>query len=287
MKNGKLKAVRKHKRPSEETHPEAFQKYLDLFYTRPDIPYPTDDDFENFGKSDYFVMKIESTYNPPKFPGGFFCVETNEENLRRAKESMARKRKQQAERRSKILNEDESNVLREKRSMSLTTENELRGAVEEKLRPRAHPLSASTTYLERLKILKEMRKGLYRELDDSPARQPRKDFEFAVEKLERFEAESSPSVYPHNSHVTRNVSRKVIRRLEQIPTNDDYLTKRDVLPVAPDGYIPNSVVVALYAELRRKTEQPIQMYKPIPLNDNQLAELKKYQKVSSLKNKGN
>ena len=56
--------------------------------------------------------------------------------------------------------------------------------------------------------------------------------------------------YPSNENATRAANRKIIHRMEQ--TTNAHAPNHEALPVAPDGFIPNSVVVALYRELRRE-----------------------------------
>ena len=100
-----------------------------------------------------------------------------------------------------------------------------------------------------------------------------KEFGFCDERLEQIEV-SAAGEYPRNENTKRTVNKQIVRRLEQ--NQHAHIPKYDGLPVAPDGFIPNSVVVALYRELRRETGRDsvnTDKWKPKELTEEQLAEI--------------
>ena len=122
-------------------------------------------------------------------------------------------------------------------------------------------LSASTSYGERLRALKKSRQ--------------QKDFRFCSDKLEKIDAGDTTD-YPQNENATRAVNKQIVARLEQ--TVNAHAPNHESLPVAPDGFIPNSIVAALYRELRRESsenEKFTDKWKPRELTEEQMAEIEK------------
>lgn len=130
-------------------------------------------------------------------------------------------------------------------------------------------LSASTSYVERLRALKKSRQ--------------QNDFRFCSDKLEKIDAGDTTD-YPQNENATRAVNKQIVARLEQ--TVNAHAPNHKSLPMAPDGFIPNSIVAALYRELRRESndnEKFTDKWKPRELTEEQMAEIEKLNlKVSCL-----
>lgn len=267
LRDGKLKATHKHRtsKVMRAVKKEAFQRYLSLFYNRPDIVYPADDLAEEDGEDEPFAVKMDYSYQPPILDEGFFGIQSSLANVKKVKASLRKKREAAVERKkeaARILAGEPK--ARESRSLSITAStvvDEFNKREETRNRP---TLSASTTYVERLKAMKKERgeRG--------------EGFRFCAEKLEQIEACASTE-YPKNENSTRAVNKQIIARLEQ--TANAHAPKQDMLPVAPDGFIPNSVVAALYRELRRESDQSNKTrifsskWAPRQLTEDQLGEI--------------
>ena len=87
--------------------------------------------------------------------------------------------------------------------------------------------------------------------------------------------------FPHNFETLRNLNKKVAEDAERRQKSFNQSRKEmGMLPVAPDGYLPNSIIVALYKELK-KEEKPVEEetdWKPKGLTQQQLEELEEYNK---------
>lgn len=99
-----------------------------------------------------------------------------------------------------------------------------------------------------------------------------------------------PGGYPYPTKPLREISRKHTELAIFEDVNGDQF---ETLVVAPDGYIPNSVVAALFADMRpkevvfEKEPEEIIPWKPPQLTDAQLEELKRMETVSTLSTKAN
>ena len=250
---------------------EAFKNYLSLFYQKPGIEYPKDDNYFDVDDDDKFFVKVKKQMPTPVVSqdDGFFAINYGKDNIQKIKDELKRKREEGLRKRDLILNKDEVSVEpkhKQNRSLSLTDEKEY----EKNKEIPKHPLSASTTYVERLQAMKNV-----------PLHDRHKDLSFAKEKLESFDA-SAEQEYPEKETVILNVKRKVVKRMEHCNNDEDVK-----IPIAPDGHLPNSVVVALYRELRREVteEEKMEKWKPKMLTAEQLKELNEMKKkVSFLRN---
>lgn len=247
MKNGLLK----HKRQvyiTKAEKDEAFKRYLKLFYKQPKIDYPED----ILEKSDEFAVHVDDTYKPTTVREGFFEAEALNMELVQEQLKKTREEYDAVKEASKAKEKD----LRNSYSLSL---------IEDKSKEPKHPkhsLSTCTTYTERLRVLKKIKL--------SAKTDPKSNIH--SEKLSTIDASSEQ--YPDHVDARRNINKKIVRRIEcQIATH------YEAMPVAPDGFIPNSVVAALYKELERgKTEQEM-TWKPKELTEEQLEELAAYERV--------
>ena len=175
--------------------------------------------------------------------------------LRQAREDDIMRR-EEAARQLLEANNQQQPKKKQFRSLSISASTVEEFKKRETARSRAS-LSASTSYVERLKTLKKSRRE--------------EEFRFCSDKLEKIDANASTE-YPRNENARRAVNKQIIARLEQ--TVNAHAPNHESLPVAPDGFIPNSVVAALYRELRRESSEN-QKWKPRQLTEAQMAEIEK------------
>lgn len=270
IRDGKLRAKRK-PRFNKSQKEEAFKNYLGLFYQKPDIEYPKDDNYFDVDDDDKFFLRVKKQVltQVVSQDDGFFAINYGKDNMQKIKDELKRKREEGLKNRELILNGNEvpeEPKHKQNRSLSLTGEKEY----EKNNGIPKHPLSASATYVERLQAMKNV-----------PLHERYKDLSFAKERLESFDA-SAEHEYPEKETAILNVKRKVVKRMEQCNIDEDVK-----IPIAPDGHLPNSVVVALYRELRREVteEEKMEKWKPRMLTAEQLKELNEMKKkVSFLRN---
>lgn len=86
--------------------------------------------------------------------------------------------------------------------------------------------------------------------------------------------------FPSNFETLRNLSKQISEKADAPDTSFNANRKESgMLPIAPDGYLPNSVIVALYKELKK--EEPAKEekeWKCVPLSQQQLDELEAFYK---------
>jgi len=269
IKDGKLKP-KKTSKMSKSQKDISFTKYLSLFYDKPNVQYPNDDEDSHVeDDEEKFFVKIDDSFKPsPQADEGFFAINIVKGDMQKIKEDLKRKREEGIKKRNKILHGDsveaETMLCRENRSLSMTSS-------EPKI-PKLpkHPKSASSTYVERLKGMK-----------DVPLIERHKDVDVKSEKVAVIEV-TAKSEYPSNEQAIRNVSQKVVKKYDQ--PHNDVIEKKANIPIAPDGYLPNSVIVALYKELRREIteEEKCEKWKPRGLTAMQLDEINKLKAKTSL-----
>lgn len=250
--DGKLKTKRELV-PSALDKDLAFKKYMDIFYQRPDIPYPEDDvEIEQ----DDFIVKVESSFRPVDDKDGFFSVDQKRENIKEIRERILQKRKEEEE---KILSRDKPEIeapVRKIRSLSIETDN-VDLMMKEKISNRPQ-LSASTTYVERLQALKNYTEN---------------NKQYKAKSLEKIgKIVVSSDEYPLNKVTKTNVNKRSVRKFKE-ETACEKDPPSDLFPVAPDGFIPNSVVVALYKELKRESETVDEDWRPKDLTEEQLNQI--------------
>ena len=83
--------------------------------------------------------------------------------------------------------------------------------------------------------------------------------------------------YPSPSHSRQVVSQRLSRLASHQTADDD---DEDMFVIAPDGFIPNSVVVAMFKDLREESTEEADTWKPPQLTAEQLAELESRKKVA-------
>ena len=73
----------------------------------------------------------------------------------------------------------------------------------------------------------------------------------------------------------KDVNKRSVRKFKEILYADE--SDSEALPVAPDGVLPNSVIMALYKELRRESVgDGLKDWKPFELTAEQLAEINNF-----------
>ena len=82
--------------------------------------------------------------------------------------------------------------------------------------------------------------------------------------------------YPSPSQSVQLVS----QRLSRMASHKAEVEDEDMFVIAPDGFIPNSVVVAMFKDLREEGKEEAEPWKPPQLTAEQLAELESRKKVS-------
>ena len=82
--------------------------------------------------------------------------------------------------------------------------------------------------------------------------------------------------YPSPSQSRQLVSQRLSRLASSADDGDE-----DTFVIAPDGFIPNSVVVAMFKDLREEGTEEADTWKPPQLTAEQLAELESRKKVNT------
>ena len=82
--------------------------------------------------------------------------------------------------------------------------------------------------------------------------------------------------YPSPSQSRQLVSQRLSRLASSADDGDE-----DTFVIAPDGFIPNSVVVAMFKDLREEGTEETDTWKPPQLTAKQLAELESRKKVNT------
>lgn len=82
--------------------------------------------------------------------------------------------------------------------------------------------------------------------------------------------------YPSPSQSVQLVS----QRLSRMASHKAEVEDEDMFVIAPDGFIPNSVVVAMFKDLREESKEEAEPWKLPQLTAEQLAELESRKKVS-------
>ena len=81
--------------------------------------------------------------------------------------------------------------------------------------------------------------------------------------------------YPSPSQSVQLVSQRLSRLASHKAEGED----EEMYVIAPDGFIPNSVVVAMFKDLREEGKEETEPWKPPQLTAEQLAELESRKKV--------
>ena len=264
LRDGELRCSKKKQKMDDNLQNEAFEKYLSLFYNRSSFTLPENSDDER----ELPVYKDKDIYVPDVEPNGFFCIDhrsslKNRSTLEDEKncgdeqpcdvnESIPPSRLRSYS--LPIINEEPS-LEYDKDAVLEDTSVELFGD-----RSTLSPTSSDTKNKPRTK-----RKS------SSASKKHRLRKEIFVGK--------SSGTYPVPNEAIHEVSRA---SAELAMVEDENGKQYEAIVIAPDGYIPNSVVAALFDDIRSKEEVEVQPEEVIPYRPPQLtlAQLLEIQQAS-------
>ena len=272
------------KRPAintEAVRGKAFERYLDIFYKKPAVQIPDEDELDDDLGPKY---EEQDVYSPERGPAGFFSISRQSTRSRKSQPSPAKLAKPELTSRSPV-----KPVIPELMSLSLPEFEPVKpleetegssGGEEEHPRtesPDERPLSRETDdskFVGRRTISRvstSAPSGDFRSLPLEPPLLNRDRYVIDVPKSNR---------YPSSGLCRHVVAQRVSQMAsESLPDDDE-----ESFVIAPDGYIPNSVVVALFKDFREEPKEEAEgkvPWKPPQLTAEQLAELQKRKKVQS------
>lgn len=256
---------------------DGFNRYLAIFYKRPGIEIPDEDEFDREDSKKYEEL---DTYSPDRQPVGFFAIKMNSRQAARSKKeqrptfnkdlmSLSMPEFQPQARPPSQEPDKEGEEAREfvvSRQGDLADEPEVEGRdrpeVESPDRPEMSPRSKSMVSLKS-KDFKSM-------AVEPPLLGPSRTNEqyiIDVPKTER---------YPSSTMCRHMVAQRATRLVSRTISDDG----RETFVIAPDGFIPNSVVVSLFKDLKVERPKEEKEWKPPTLTAEQLAEIERRRKVS-------
>lgn len=265
LRNGDLVAKKKPIN-SQTVREEAWKKYLNLFYNRkPIASVESNDDDEN--DVDYKPQESRDRYNPERGNTGFFSIRSEVSDIK----------KLTAQLKQKDEDIETKGVTKVERSLSLETENESPHKVIARplsvgLRPEFHNTSPYALLRRILSAPPKFRSSKHRS----------EVGEFRMAKAKKLKpiCVSAAADFPSNAETLRNLNKNMTEDMDRRQKSfNERRKEQGMLPIAPDGYLPNSIVVALYKELK-KEEEPTEEeeWKPKMLTQQQLDELEEYSK---------
>lgn len=252
LRDGELRSTKKKQKMDENLQNEAFEKYLSLFYNRTSVVLPEYSDDEN----EMPVYKDKDIYVPDVQPNGFFGIDHRQSTLRNTNTVED----------EKDCDDELDTPLSRLRSQSLPIINEEPSLEYDKnvvLEDTSVELSGERTKLSNDKNKpKKKRKS-------SSARQ-------------KYKHRSQKEIIVGGSYPTRNeVLHEVSRESAEIAmVENENGEQYEAIVIAPDGFIPNSVVAALFNDMRSQPEVEVQQveeviqYRPPQLTLAQLMEIK-------------
>ena len=258
LRDGELHCSKKKPKMDENLQSEAFEKYLSLFYNRTSVTLPDNSDDEN----DAPVYRDKDTYIPDIEPNGFFGID-HHSTLKY------------------------KNILEDEKDSS--DERPCDASPVNRLRSQSLPIITEEPPLEYDKnvVLEDTSVELSGDRTSSPApnddkqRKKRKSSSAGKKMKHRPRKEiivgKSAGTYSVPSEAIHEVSRE---STELAMVEDENGKQYEAIVIAPDGYIPNSVVAALFDDMRNRKEDEIQQeeviqYRPPQLTASQLLEIKK------------
>ncbi|XP_048577146.1 uncharacterized protein LOC5521505 isoform X2 [Nematostella vectensis] len=265
LRDGVFEFQKRKPRPNSElVKRDGFQKYLEIFYKRPDVEIPEEDEFYK-EKSPQF--EEVDTFAPNRRPTGFFGIDMNAiqkksepgEPVKPEIMCLSMPDFKPRERPSSPPKEDIEEGARDyvvSREGFTPSDLEMEDA-DAGVRSRKSTSRAYTAPLNR------------RVMEIGPPLIDRDRYIVDVPKTER---------YPSSTHCRHQVAQKLARMASrQARMEDD-----EVFVIAPDGFIPNSVVVSLFKDLKSKElVEETRVWKPPSLTAEQLAEIEKRKKKMS------
>ena len=249
---------------------EAWKRYLDLFYSRKPIPaIGSSEDHEDEDESSYKPENTRDQFIPDRGNTGFFSISSGVTDIRKMTSKL--KEKDNDDNRAGIK------LFKKERSLSNSSESEpsrkdFARPLSVGLRPEFHsngPYATLRRILSappKFRVFTDDREAITRDLPKAKALRP-----IYVEPA---------SDFPSCSETLRSLNRKITVDADSRQESFNLSRKeRGILPVAPDGYLPNSVVVALYKELKKENVAvEEQEWQPKELTQQQLDELEEHKR---------
>ena len=261
IQNGKLTVKKPAAPPS--IREEAWKKYLDLFYTRKPIPPigtkddSDDDDYDD--EKGYRPKERSDKFFSERGNTGFFSISTDVGNIKRLTAELKEKEKEK--------NDD---INMEPESLP-SFKSEQNVPLRETTRPLSVALKADMYHNRPFSLLRRI-------LSAPPKiRVPEVTInrKSMVKYLKPIDVPRA-SDFPQNTTTLRNISRETAADADNKQgLFNENREAMGMLPIAPDGYLPNSIIVALYKELK-KTSPVVEKdddWKPKALTQEQLDEL--------------
>lgn len=253
IRDGKLRSSKKRLELDEDLKNEAFEKYFSLFHQQTLVNFPeTSDD------NDASMYRDEDIYVPDVEPNGFFKINHQLPLLYKTSPD-------------EDLDEEEiPDILKRIRSHSLPIINE-----KQPMHNKENAVLEDSSVEMPSKIKRLSSLGIEEKNDEKKSKRRGRN---SQHKYKKEIIVKGPYPIPHDA--MNDVSRKSAAVVEK-----DDSGYEDML-IAPDGFIPNSVVVAIFEEMRKKDEIIIKdnetiPYKPPQLTVAQLLEIKEMNAVDA------
>lgn len=259
LRDGELRSSKKKPKMDENLQNEAFEKYLSLFYNRTSVTLPEHSDDE----SDVPVYKDKDIYVPDVEPNGFFCID-HKSPLKYANTSEDEKYSGD----DQPLDIAPPNRLRSQSLPIVNVEPPLEYDKNVILEDTSIELSGDRTASSPTPNEKNKPKKKRKSSSAEKKCKHRSQKEIIVGK--------SLGSYPIPNEALHEVSRDSV---EIAMVEDENGKQYEAIVIAPDGYIPNSVVAALFDNMRTKKEvevhqEEVTPYRPPQLTQAQLLEIK-------------
>ncbi|KAL9974561.1 hypothetical protein ACROYT_G011611 [Oculina patagonica] len=252
---------------TETVRGEAFEKYLEIFYKRPHIDLPDDafEDDEGYG----YEEDEEERYSPDKGQG-FFPI--SRQSTRSKKSNTSLEKPPKPEIKSLSMSEFEPIKLEEDSGeiSALPATKEL-----DEMSPSERPFTMETeseifSHEETSSRVSHSAPIHRRDFRSHPIEPPlvKRDRDRYVVNVPKSTRYPSPSQSVH----------LVSQRLSRLASHKTEVEDEEMFVIAPDGYIPNSVVVAMFKDLKEEGKEETEPWKPPQLTAEQLAELESRKK---------
>lgn len=254
---------------------DAFNRYLAIFYKRPDVQIPEEDDDEREEGPEY---EEPDTFTPDQQPVGFFGIQ------KKSKSELKTRKEQRPTIKQEIMSlsmpefqplaapprepeeEEEEEEEEDRREFVVSrqgTQADFEDVVEDQ-KPDFDSQKRSHSMVN-IKTQRYTTMAVEPPLIGSPTRDR---YLIDVPKTARY-----PSSTMCRHMIARQTAREYSRR---VPDSDD-----EGFVIAPDGHLPNSVIVALFKDMKPETPEVKKEWKPPSLTAEQLAEIEKRRKVSA------
>ena len=252
---------------TETVREEAFDRYMDIFYKRPHMPVLEDDLESNLG----LKYEEEDVYAPER-SSGFFSISGQSAKSKKGRSSPKKARK--PELMSLSMPEFEPVKIQEdvdERTVAATVdlEDEHEAPTRSDRPFTMETVSEMFSHDEANSRMSHSAPSHKRDFRSFPIEPPilnRDRYVVDVPRSERY-----PSSIDSRQLVSQRLSRMAHRQ-----TDDE---DEEMFVIAPDGFIPNSVVVAMFKDFREESKEEAAPWKLPQLTAEQLAELDSRKKV--------